>query len=352
MNLYEETLKDIEEKKSAREQGLFNGIPFPIESYHQYFEGWNKGEYTGILGSSGSGKSRFIRWLIYNAVDFSISNNYPVKILYFALEDPKIAVTKKIFSHYLYDRQGIEIDPRAFNSTFKPINQNIIHALKADAGFFYQFHNNVIIMDNVTTPNGINNIVQKTYLKYGKSHHIIVVVDNQSNLNPDQEDNSEWAAKVRFSREIARLDWCMKGITPILILQLDMEQEKHAFRNTGKASLLSLEPNLSSIGDAKVIARSMHTVFALFDPHRFGIDEYPYVETGGYDIKTLRNQFRSLLMLKSNNGEIAPRLPLLFKGAQEIFQKLPPLENKGELSKIYNTIIEEQRNKIKKSTLF
>lgn len=350
--LYEKTIEDIESKKASRERGEFNGIPFCFENYHHYFESWNKGEYTGILGSTGSGKSRFLRYLLYDMADFAITQKYPLIILYFALEDPNISVSKKIMSHYLFTKHNIKINPVSLNSSHKALDSSVLYHLKNDAPFYKRLYQIIRVINDISSPNQINEYVQKCYEKYGQKAHIVVAIDNQSNITKDEEDASEWAAIKRFSRDIIRLKWCKQGITPLMILQLDFDQERHAFRQSGKGSLLSLEPNLSSIGDAKVISRSCHTVFALFDPHRFGIEEYPFVDNGGYNIKIMRDRFRSLLMLKSNEGAIAPRLPLFFNGAQEVFSQLPNLENKEALKRIYDEIIREELSRKNKSTLF
>lgn len=350
MALYDKVLQDIVAKQKLKEKGNHNVVPFPFPGYHDYFEGWNKGEYIGLMGSTGSGKSRFTRYCIYEALDFAMQENYPLKIIYFALEDPEIPVGKKIMAHYLYTRQGIIINPKALNSTRKVLHKDIVGAIQRDEAFYRKIDSMLHVINHISSPNGINGAVQKAYEKYGETHHLWVIIDNQSNLTKDQEDAGEWEAIKRFSRDIVRLKWCSQGITTLKILQQDFDQEKHTFRNVGKGSLVSIEPNLSSIGDAKVVAKNFHYCFALFDPHRFDIKEYPF--SGGYSVEILKNRFKVLLHLKSNEGEIAPRLPMLFNGAQEIFTQLPSLDNKEELNRIYNQIIQEEKEKIQKRTLF
>src|SRR5690349_19411037 len=100
--IYDHILKDIRQKKENKEQGRYNGIPFPFKRYTPYIPSINKGDYVGLLGSTGAAKSRFVRFLIYYILEFSWTNDYPVKILYFALEDPKEQIYKKIIAHYLY----------------------------------------------------------------------------------------------------------------------------------------------------------------------------------------------------------------------------------------------------------
>lgn len=62
MSLYDRLIKDIETKKGYKESGNHNMIPFCFPRYFEYFDGFSRGDYIGLLGSTGSGKSRLIRF--------------------------------------------------------------------------------------------------------------------------------------------------------------------------------------------------------------------------------------------------------------------------------------------------
>lgn len=341
MPLYDKVLEDIVKKQGKRQRGEFNGIPIPWERYSKYLDGFNPGDYIGLLGMTGSAKSRLLRYWMYHMVDFIMQNDYPCKILYFGLEDPEIPVGKKILSHYLYTRAGISVGPKILNSRETPISESVINAIKKDESFYRQFDSIVEVINELTSPNQIYTKVAETYKELGSDFHLIVMLDNQSNITRDKEDLTEWDAIKRLSRDIIRLKFCKAGITTITVLQTDSETEKNTFRNAGKGSIINLEPNLASIADAKVVARSMHFVFGLFDPWRFEIKEYPY--SGDYNIDILRGRSKFLLHLKSNEEEIAPRFGLLFDGRHELFEPLPLVTDKDALDKLYRNIIEEER---------
>lgn len=343
MGLYDKVLADVIIKKERREKGEFNGIPYCFPRYYPYFDTFNKGEYTGILGNTGSGKSRLLRFWMYHMVNFIMENDYPSKILYFSLEDPEIPVGKSIMSHYLYTRQGLAITAKMLNSSDKPLKDDYIKAIKNDSKFFREFDSIVEVINDLSTPNEIYNKVAQTFKEIGDTHHIIVLIDNQSNITRDSQDPTEWDAIKRLSRDIVRLKFCKAGITTITVLQVNADQEKNTFRNAGKGSLTNIEPNLSSIGDATVVAKTMHNIFALFDPNRFEIKEYPFA--GQYNIDVLRGNFRSLLHLKSNTSEIAPRFGMLFSGAFEVFEAMPLPDDTESLRKIYAKIMDAEREK-------
>ena len=139
-------------------------------------------------------------------------------------------------------------------------------------------------------------------------------------------------------------------MTVVGILQQDFETDKNAFRNAGKGGLISIEPNMSSIGDNKVIARDAYVILALFSPWRYEIEQYPY--SGAYNTKVLRDKFRSLLMLKNNHGPIAPRLGLFFDGRHEIFEEMPQVEEKEKLDALYQKVMKEEQERKNRSPSF
>lgn len=345
MSTYEKLLEDIIQKKKNKEVGNHNMIPISYKRYNEYFEGFAPGDYIGVLGNTGSGKSRLVRSWMYDMVDFAMDTGYKVKILYFSLEDPSIPVSKKIMSHYLYTKHGISLSSKALSSQKIPLDDKYLEVIEKDKGFWHQFYNIVHIINNDSTPDQIQKRVLSAKDKY-PDHHIIVIVDNQSNITQDSSDTTEWAAIKRLSRDVIRLKFCPLNITTITVLQTDADTEKNTFRNAGKGTLANIEPNLSSIGDAKVVAKSMHYVFALFDPWRFEIKEYPF--TGAYKTEILRARFRALLHLKSNEGEIAPRLGLYFDGKHEIFTEMPSISDTEELQQLYDKVDKEEREKIEK----
>lgn len=346
MTFYENTLiKNILEKRDRRINGNVNEIEFPFSNYKDYLPTIDKGLYYGVLGASGIGKSKYIRYTyVYTPFKFSIQNNYPIKILYFALEDSKEYVYKNILTHYLYDRHRLRVSPSVLDSKDDILSPSIVSHLQKDADFFAAFENNVFIVDNITDPLAIRDTVLKFSAKYSTNNHCIVIIDNYSNIIPNKDHSSDWDAIRYLSRNIIRQEFCKLGITTIGVLQLDQESEKFAYRNANKLPAYNLEPNAGSIADAKVVIKDMHSVNALFSPFKYSIEEYPF--KGGYDIKILRNRFRSLIHMKSNLGDTAPRLGLFMDGLVETFKEMPPYTDKESLDALYKQLYEyEERRK-------
>ena len=351
MSLYEETIKDIEEKRARKQQKLFNGVPFSLPRYRKYFDTFEKGTYMGIVANSGVGKSRFLRHLIYHIVDFAIANRYMVKILYFAMEDEKKQINKRIIAHYLYVKYGVSLSQQYLNSIDEPLPDKYLQLIKNDEPFWKLFESIVWIINDANTPNEILRICNNIHEKYGKTHHLFACLDNLANVVADPSDENEWSAIRRLSRNICRLHLCKTlGYTVIALVQADIDTEKGTFKNVGSKGLINIEPNSASLGGTKVIIRDFYILLGLFSPHKYEIEQYPY--SGAYNVKVLRNKLLSLLCLKNNNGECAPRLCLNFDGKNEVITELPQVEDKEALEKLYNAVMKEELEKKSKSPSF
>ena len=347
-------LDDILKLSADKLNGVINGVPFPYDRFKHYVPTLEKGVYSAILGSSGIGKSTLARELyVYHVLQFAHQYNYPVKIVYFALEDDKLKIMKKMFMYYAYSIFGVELSFWDINSKVKPLTPKEIEVLRKVNKFIAPLMDSIKIIDTVTTPNGMRNACDKMEeVGFFKDRHVFVICDNFMNITPDECDGDQWAAQSRFSSQIVRLDFCKKrGYSFIGILQTDMEQEKHSFRTVGKqSSIASLEPSTASIAGNKGMVRDFHLLFGIFNPARYEITGYPKADD--YDITQLRNHFRSVLLLKSNDGELPyGRLGLRFHGVPGHFEELPPASEKDKLNLIYQDIYERELLRIEKSAV-
>jgi len=157
---------------------------------------------------------------MYSMVDFVMKTTYKAKILYFSLEDPEIPVGLKIMSHYLYVRHKISVSAKMLASKEFVLDNKYLEIIKSDELFWRKFYSIVEVVNGLSSPNQIRDKVRETYAN-NPGVHIIVLIDNQSNVTADAQDQNEWEAIKRLSRDIIRLGFCAAGITTITVLQLD-----------------------------------------------------------------------------------------------------------------------------------
>jgi KaiC/GvpD/RAD55 family RecA-like ATPase len=347
--LFKQVLADLKEKKRLKLTGAHNGIPFPHERFREYIPDIEPGSYIGVLGASGVGKSKFTRnTFLYHPLNFSMENDYPVKIIYFALEDPKKKIYKNLISHYLCMRHKYTISLTKLESKGEFILPDQAEKLiEQDQEFFEWVDKNVLIIDDCVTPDSIEKACDKLKERIPAGEHVIVIIDNYANLVPD-DNKKDWDAVRYFSRNLVRLKFCKEyGWTVIGVLQEDIETEKNRFRSIagGRTSIGSLEPNGSSIGNAKIVVQDLFYGLGIFNPWKYELLRYP--NNKGYDIDILRNNFRGINIFKNNEGDVGGRLGLFFDKC-EVFRQMPMTTDEMMLDKIYKKVMEEEKLRIEK----
>lgn len=73
-------------------------------------------------------------------------------------------------------------------------------------------------------------------------------------------------------------------------------------------------------------------IIGIFSPYRYKIEKY-----FGYDIKILKNNFRSLVILKNRYGDVGVEHPVLFLGATNTFLSLPKPDSE-EIQAVYKKL--------------
>jgi hypothetical protein len=360
MSLYQTVLEEIKRNRHLKEEGKFVGIPYPFKRLSEFIPVIEKGHSIGVLAPTGSGKSRFARYVfIYHVYKFYKETGYKVKIVYFPLEDSAHKVFLNIICHYLYEQHGIyitlqELTSKGDRSLPAFVEEKLDEAYK----YFEDFEDIVYVIDGMNKPDDIAEFGKKLSRKLGTMErfdkfvegekveqyryisdtHVVMIVDNMSNIDGEEEQKEI----LRFARDIVRKVFCnIYNWTVVQVLQLDFASERQQYTKEGNTIVPKLEPTLAGIGDSKRVARSMHIIFSLFNPSRYDIMRYPIPpKTEGqnyYDIEILGNRYRSLRVLKSNDTDTGMRIGLLFDAVGENFTELPPYGT-DELMQIYNKI--------------
>lgn len=342
MSYYKDVfLPELRTKKERRERGEFNGIPIKYKNYSNYVTSIDKGIYYGLLSGTGNGKSYWMRdTFVYEPLEFCMKTGYKAKFLLFLLEDSIMQSYKKISAHYLWMRHGVLISQKLLDSKEDPLPDKYLKMLEEDEEFYEFFEDSVYIFNDDLDPDSILARCEEVYNKFGDEYHYIMIIDNYANITKGNY-STEYEAIATLSREHIRLNLTKKlGFSVLAIMQSDQDSEKFAARNAS-GNISAIEPNLGSIGKIKIVNQDMHVIWALFNPWRYGITTYP--NSKGWNTDCLRNKFRSLIMLKNNLEEMAPRLGLLFEGNKGIFTELPSIDQEEALQRIYVKHLEEER---------
>jgi hypothetical protein len=366
MALYNIVKDSILKNREIKASGSFVGIPMPLKRLSEYIPIIERGHSIGILGATGSGKSRFTRWMfLYHVYRFYKKTGYPVKIIYFPLEDSKEKVYRNMICHYMHELYGIYINLQELDSKGKLVlPEFVVDKLKEAEEFFAEFESVVNIVDGLNEPTEIFNYCKDYALNTGKIEtyeielegkktkqqryvadndvHTIVIVDNISNIDIESGAEDERSAIVKFCKTYVRGRLCnFFNFTVIQVLQQDFATERQSFTREGETIIAKLEPSLAGIGDSKTISRSMHIVIGLFHPSRYGLLQYPrppkHDPQATYRLDILGNTFRSLSILKANDTDFGMKVAMYFGAVEEEMNELPLFKTQ-EIDEIYGRI--------------
>lgn len=374
--LYNIVKNSILQNKKIKQAGGFIGVTNPFTRLSDYIPLIaERGHSIGILGATGSGKSRFTRWLyLYHVYKFYKETGYPVKVIYFPLEDSKEKVMRNVICHYMKELYNITINLQELDSKGKKeLPDFILKKLELAEDFFKDFEEVVTIVDGLNQPTEIFNYCkdyamatgkietykidkkgqEKTQMRYVANNdvHTIVIVDNMSNIDIEEGTADERQAIVKFCKTYVRGRLCnFFNFTVVQVLQQDFASERQSFNQNGETLITKLEPSLAGVGDSKTITRSMHLVFGIFHPARFNIIAYPPItkfNTKAYRLDILGNKFRSLHILKANDVDFGQRIAFSFDAVSEIMKEMPELDSQ-ELEDMYRKIQENKPEKFAK----
>lgn len=377
--MIKERLDEIKVLKQVREQGGYNGIPlnesFPKLS--EYIPSIKKGFMYLFSASSGVGKTQLwksmIMWTILKFMRRHIETKIKPKIILFLLEETPEEFLDSFISTYLYIKYKIRVDSLEISSDRKhPLSQDIVDKIQEGSAVMEEMLKYIDIQTSVYNATGIYYYcreysrkngthyyiplvgegkeitldeyssspeeVRKLY-KYSKyvpndpNEHVIVVVDHISLLNPEKDETlhetmTKWT--TTYCRKNMSKHW---NYSIICIQQQAGAQENQQFTYSGSSIIAKIKPSLSGLADNKLTQRDFHVVIGLFAPDRYEIKEYE-----GYNIERLRDNFRTVIVLKNRKGRSNVEIPILFYGDVNHLSELPEAR----------TINEEFYNKIKK----
>jgi hypothetical protein len=380
MDLFNKALQRIEDDKHRKATGEQLCVPYPYPRLDEILGGVDKGQAIGIVGATGTGKSKWTRYTyLYSVYKFYKETGYKVRILWFCMEDQKEQTFDFVLCNYLKEQKNILVTHKELHSRKKELPQFVLDEIRNAKVYFADFFKIVTFIDGITEPSELYGICRQIALNMGKVNtwmenidgkevkqynyecdtHVIAVFDNMSNIDTEDGTSNEQAAILKFVKEYMRLKLCnFFRWTCVMVMQLDFESERQAFSRSGETILAKIEPSLASIGDSKRSSRSFHLIFSLFDPSRYELIHYPIPSKQDpencYRIDVLSNRFRALKILKSNGTETGKRIGLYFDAIGERFDELPQPKTE-ELKSIYQDLTKNSLNKFvnqKQSSIF
>lgn len=367
-NLFEPAITEIKSNKSIRESGKLICIPWDgLPKFSQIIPGVEKKRYTICTANSKVGKTQITDFMfMYEPLNFILNNpdcGLDIKILYFSLEISKKAKIHSIISNRLFTKHKIKIPPDELLSKYKDsvLNDEIIQLIENDVEYMNYVQTKLEIIDHIRNPYGIykycrnyfhsNGVVEydeietdigtiksvKNYIPNNPNLITIILIDNYNNLQSEKGGDLH-SAIHKFSSDYAitlrdKYEACIAAVQ-----QQAAAKENQQFTNKGNLIDVALRPSPDGLGDCKLSGRDVDYMFGLFAPHRYQIPNW-----SGYDLTTMKDNYRELSLSLNRHGSGFVTDHLYFDGKVNFFRELPdPLKEKNKMDMIYNKIIKNE----------
>lgn len=320
--------------------GLNKGLPMGFNRLVEYIPGIQQGTYYLIGGETGSGKTAFTDdAFLYNPYDWYKANpnsGVKLKIFYWSLEIDKTVKMTKGICRKLYTDYGMVTDINYVLSRGKNrISQETYDAVVSLKDHFYEMEDVLTIVDTASHPTAISkfminhavahgDIIKKKvnngkedvmvfdkYVPYNPNEYVIIIIDHISLMKREQgfnvKDNID-----KMSEYLIPLRNNFRYI-PVVVQQLNRTNT-----SADRFKMDMVEPKLSDFKDSGNTQQDANVIMSLFAPARHELEKFR-----GYDIKKLKDRFRSVQVLKNRDGASDVRIGLQFVGEVGFFQEIP-----------------------------
>lgn len=346
------------QEKANRAEGKVNGIPwfhiFP--KLGSIIPSIPKGYPILWTANSGIGKTQtwigIIVMTIYKLKKYHPELNLKIKLIIALLEDSKEMFIDRLFSMLLFQMYHIRVDAHDLHSLKEnSLSDEIVKMLDEVEKEISIILEDCEIIDSIYNPTGLYKWARTISNKYGThqqkdvdftgednikssqkvySHYepndpntqFLMVVDNLNNLSQEMREG-----RLLTERETINLwsrNYCRLQITKhwkwdvINIIQQSSDSEKQQFNYKGDTIVEKVKPSLDGLGNSKECQRDHFLVIGIFAPNRYGIENYE-----GYNIERMGDNYRSLIILKSNLSPTNIEIPFYFDGCCSFVKELP-----------------------------
>jgi len=287
------------------------------------------------------------------------------KLLLFLLEESEEEFLDSLISTFLFYKYAIRVDPLDISSDRRnPLSQDVLDKITDCTEKLEELLQYVEIVTSVYNATGIY-LYCRDYSRRNGTHYYNLLVSGENEINYEVYSrlSQEEKAKYKYSRYVPNdpnehvivvgdhiglltpeeggtlheamskftTTYCRKNMSKhwnysiIAIQQQAGAQENQQFTYSGSSIISKIKPSLAGLADNKLTQRDFHVVIGLFAPDRYEIAEYE-----GYNIQKLRDNFRSIIVLKNRKGRSNVEIPALFYGDVNYIAELPAAKDINE----------------------
>lgn len=362
INLCDDVIKYLEERKERIDKGSINAIPSPFIRFKEDFVGLEPSTYYLVSSYTKGGKSQFVTFLLLESLYYCYLNEQKtgvsMKVLYFPLEETPQRIVTRIYSWLLNKLYGIRVSPKVLRSVDKALDNDTLNKIKSEefqiiakylvdhiefsneknpTGIwkfckkYAETHGTVVKKKAEYTIDGIEVEIKDKYIPNNPNEFVFILIDT-INLIDSERGFTKKAAVDKLSEYLAMDLRNFYGYSPIVIQQQSVENESIDSVKMGRT-----RPSIAGLGDSRYTGRDCNIALGIFSPYKFGLDTYLKDGNGvSYDIKKLKDHFRTLEVIINRDGETGGIIGLFFDGATTHWRELPMPSDRENIEKVYN----------------
>lgn len=321
-------LKQIKSGMSGENWGYSMGLP-KLESI---MDGVTQGTYTLLFSGTGSGKSSLALYSYVYAPLKEHLEDGNFKVTYYSLEMSAEMLFAKLLSMHMFDTYGIDISTKELLSRKKDytLPPEYFEMVEESLEWLEKVEKVVTIHDKGLNAKTLYSTLTKELEQRGTFSEVgnrkiyipnnpklihLVIIDHMS-LVRQSEGRSLKEEMDTISAYLVTLRNMCK-ISPLVIMQANRDSTGMERRKQGLNNL-----RLSDTKDSGNMAQDAEIVISIFNPHREKLATY-----NKYDIKLLRDHFRSITVLKNRYGEADVEVGVNFFGHNGLWHELPLAED-------------------------
>ena len=341
----ESLLDKIDRGREGKNQGFGIGL----RKLESIIDGLTQSTYYLLFSQTGGGKTTLALYsfIYYPLKEHLEDGNYRASI--FSLEMSADILYGKLLLLYLWDTYRIDLSIRELLSRKKDyiLDDEIYEKVQEGLKWLEKVEKVVKIYDNSCNAEYLYRTVIAELKERGKFEEVngrkvytpdnpelihVVMIDHVSLLRPTNGRSQKGEIDDASSYLVTLRNMCK--ISPVVIMQVNRESSSMDRR---KANLNNL--TLNDTKDTGNVSQDCEVALSLFYPFREELSTYH-----GYNIKELRDRFRSITVRKSRFGESEFEVGCFFWGHNGYFKELPKPDKIYDYSKYKILNFEDEEN--------
>lgn len=324
----EDLLNQIQKGREGKNWGLTMGLP----KLERYVDGVAQGTYTLLFSGSGIGKTSLAVYsYMYRPIMDNLQDLSKLEILYISLEMKPAILLAKLLSTYIFETYNRQISFKEMLSKTrgKLLSDEDYELIKKSTDWLQKVESVLTIYDKVLNETEFYKLLKGVADKNGtftESENrliytpndpdkvILVVIDHLALCTPRTGNTLKNEMDAISKIAVKFRNRC--NFSTLMIMQANRESN-----NIERRKLELLEPQRSDVKDSSSMEADSDIMLSIFNPYREKLNTYR-----GYDIRQIKQYFRSIILLKNRYGDGDISIGCNYFGNCNVWRELPRSE--------------------------